>query len=205
MKIVNIILFFIQLIFISNRIDEGFDGGGLYKAARPYYDYYYDYGDYNGGGSHGNGGNDDCKRDKCDDNPSKSNIVSDIILSGLEKGAEAIKNKAGTIRFTKNGKISPKYYKNGWLGGSKAKIKTYKLGKFGKFASKGLKIIDFGTSAYNIGSSFAEDGVKCGIKTTIKELISFGGSALGSLVLPGIGTVIGGYLGDKLGEKITEE
>ena len=68
-----------------------------------------------------------------------------------------------------------------------------------------MKIISFGISAYNIGSSFAEGGVKCGIKTTFKELVSFGGSALGSLVLPGIGTVIGGYLGDILGEKITEE
>ena len=193
MKIVSIILLFIQFFFISNYRDD--------VGAYDYYDYYY-YDNYNGGGSHGNGGNDDCKRDKCNNNPSKRNIVSDFILSG---GVEVIKNKKGTVRFTKNGKISPKYYKNGWLGGSKAKIKTYKLGKFGKFASKGLKIIDFGTSAYNIGSSFAEDGVKCGIKTTIRELISYGGSALGSLILPGIGTVIGGYLGDKLGEKITEE
>ena len=186
MKIIIIFLIYIQFSFITNRRLDLDCFGCDYDR--------YEYINY-GGSDNG----DHCHGDKC--NTSNDNIINNIV-SGVEKGAKIISDIGGTVRFTKNGKISPKYYKSGWLGGSKAKIKTYKIGKFGKIANKGLGYFSKGATMYNIGSSFVNDGVECGIKASFKELISFGGSTLGNLAFPVVGGIIGGYIGDIIGEKL---
>ena len=89
------------------------------------------------------------------------------------------------------------------MGEVKQKLKLI-IFKFGKIAYKGLRIYSIGATIYNVGSSFVNDGVKCGIKASFKEAISFGGSMLGNLAIPGVGGIIGGYIGDKIGEKLIE-
>ena len=185
MRIIIVFLIYIQFTFITNRRDCL----GYYNR--------YDYANYaNYAYYEGSGDGDNCHGVKC--NTSNDNKNNNI-LSGVKVGAKIISGIGGTVRFTKNGKISPKYYKSGWLGGSKAKIKTYKIGKFVNIANKGL---GYFSRIYNIGSSFVNDGPECGIKSLIKESISFGGSTLGSLAIPVVGGIIGEYLGDIIGGNI---
>ena len=192
MRIIIIFLIYIQFTFITNVI--------CYRSSDSYYGIP-DFITFKNGNNGGSDDGDNCHGDNCH---TSNNHIFNNILSGVEDGAKKLSHNEGTIRFVKNGKISPKYYKNGWVGGSKAKIKTYKIGKFGKIANKGLKLFSIGTTIYNVGSSFVNDGVESGIKTSVKELISFGGSTLGSLAFPVVGSIIGGYIGDKIGEKIGE-
>lgn len=64
---------------------------------------------------------------------------------------EASKIKA-TARFYKSGRFSPKVYSSGWKGGSRARIKTYKITSLAeKFSSKILIVgvlFDYGRAYY---------------------------------------------------------
>ena len=50
-----------------------------------------------------------------------------ITAAGSLSSIAEIYGKHSTIRFSKSGHFSPKLYNSGWKGGSRAKIKTYKV------------------------------------------------------------------------------
>ena len=111
MRIIIIFLIYIQYTFISNL---------LVVRSNSFGPYIFD--NYNNWGYDDDG--DNCHGHKC--NKSNNKNVNNII-SVVKGGAKMISEKTGTLRLTKNGKISPKYYESGWHGGSKAKIKTYNI------------------------------------------------------------------------------
>ena len=146
-------------------------------------------------------------------------------LGGALKGFNNIK---GSYRITHNGKFSPKYYSSGWGGGSKARIKTHKLGNTLGAISKVTTVIGVGKTAYIFYAAYKNDGNEVGKNTKITAtseagswLGAFGGSStgatIGSLCCPGVGTIAGGIIGgiaggygggkgnEKLGEKIFDE
>ena len=46
----------------------------------------------------------------------------------------------GSVRLIKRGKFSPKYYTSGWAGGSRARIVTHSLAKWGIKLGRGVNI-----------------------------------------------------------------
>ena len=123
------------------------------------------------------------------------------------KGLSELK---GTLRLTKGNIWSPKYYISGWRGGSRAKITTYNISKFGKNLSKASNPLSYVMSGYNIFNGFSEDGNQIGenCKETIySEVGSYIGAEaggkvgtyIGSLFMPGVGSAIGGIAGSIIG------
>ena len=100
-----------------------------------------------------------------------------------------------------------KAYKGGGIGGA-----AKSLGRIGKGALKGgLKGIPMAGALLGAGLEFAEGGftAESAGRAAISGLGSFAGGALGSLILPGAGTVggafAGGMAGDALGDLIFGE
>ena len=183
----------------------------------------------------GNENNNNSDNDSNYDNDSKSdkdnNRVSGISKINDGTGGAAYgfsKLGEGTFRFMHNSSISPKYYKSGWGGGSRAHIKTYKSAKLGNTFSKVATPIGMTISGYNIYNGYKKDGYQWGDnsnKAAISEIGSwagaesgaFAGAAFGSACCPGVGTVIGGFIGgvaggigggkagDYIGEKIYDK
>ena len=159
-----------------------------------------------------------------------NNWISEIskINDGGGGAARGFSKLGGTFRFMHNGSFSPKYYKSGWGGGSRAHIKTYKSAKLENAFSKATTPIGMTISGYNIYNGYKKDGYQWGDnskKATISEVGSwagaeggaFVGASFGSACCPGVGTVIGGVIGgvaggigggkagDYIGEKIYDK
>lgn len=108
-----------------------------------------------------------------------ANFVSTI--GTMTNLVELSKMKA-TARFYKSGRFSPKVYGRGWNGGSRARIKTYKITSLAKnFGNKifivGV-VIDYGRAYYG--------------------QISYGKAAVNTLV-SGAAILIGGWVGLAIG------
>ncbi|WP_289145806.1 hypothetical protein [uncultured Bacteroides sp.] len=86
-----------------------------------------------------------------------------------------------TLRFYKNGQFSPKLY-NGWNGGSRARIKTYKVTSLAKNAGK--KIFFIGVAVDVAGVATGEISVAKGVTNT---------------VVAGAAILIGGWIGLAIG------
>lgn len=60
------------------------------------------------------------------------NTANSISTIGTMASLVELSNIKATARFYKAGKFSPKIYGNGWQGGSRARIKTYKVTSLAK-------------------------------------------------------------------------
>ena len=162
-----------------------------------------------------------------DNNDNNDNNDIDFILSILAKMNDSrdavgklLSEFDGTFRLKHDGSISFKYYKSGWGGGSRAKIKTYGLSKIGRTLSKAAKPISYTFSGYNVYNGYKNDGNQLG--ENCKEAISSEmgsivgsnigskvGGLIGSLISPGIGTTVGkiagAIIGGKIGENLASE
>lgn len=79
-----------------------------------------------------------------------------------------------TIRFIKNNKISPKIYSSGWTGGSRAKIKTYKVTTLSKGIGKNLFVA--GIIIDGVGWYQGEiSGAKFAMNSAVSAVAAFGG------------------------------
>lgn len=148
---------------------------------------------------------------KCDNNDSECKIF-EVIKNTSSKINDFSSSLKGSARFIKNGKFSLKYYKSGWAGGSRGKIKTHNLGKIGKNIGKITQGIEIGLFIKDVYDTFNEEGKEEGKKNLINKGSSLVGSMAGSKIgatvgsvlipVPILGTFIGGYAGGKLGEKL---
>ena len=137
-----------------------------------------------------------------DDWVSKTSKINDL-RSGAGTGFQ---KAGGTFRFTHNGSFSPKHYQSGWIGGSRARIKTHNSIKVGGAVSKFATPVGLVCSGINLHRAYREDGGHMGNnfkKTVCSEAGSWAGAAsgaatgaaIGSSCAPGFGTVIGGIIG----------
>ena len=69
----------------------------------------------------------------CKEKEKNIEITAKTVSSIIVNAHRAFKD---TTRFIKDHKFSPKYYKSGWIGGSKAALKSYKLWNIGKKLGK---------------------------------------------------------------------
>ncbi len=140
-------------------------------------------------------------------------------VGGLGGG---LQSKGGSLRITDgayNGNgLSLKHYESGWTGGSRARIKTYQLGKAGKLVGRVGTAATLAVGAYDIGSNAYYEG---GFGTYTQQATgrfagTLGGAWIGAKggaiagawfggwgAIPGaiIGGIIGGSGGSYLGEK----
>ena len=158
-------------------------------------------------------GNENNNNSDNDSNSDKdNNWISGIskINDGRGGAVHGFSKLEGTFRFMHNSKFSPKYYKSGWGGGSRAHIKTYKSAKLENAFSKATTPIGMTISGYNIYNGYKKDGYQWGDnsnKAAISEIGSwagaesgaFAGAAFGSACCPGVGTVLGGVIGGVAG------
>ncbi len=156
---------------------------------------------------------------------SEDSNVPDIVngVSGLAKGLEKQKASFRVTNGEYNGnKLSPKIYKSGWNGGSRAKIKTYKVAKAGKVLGKGATGVSIIIGVDTILSSYEKEGY-FGTKTqqTAGGVVggfagSWAGTEVGAAIgvwfgglgaIPGaiIGGIIGGIVGDAAGKEVVKE
>lgn len=76
-------------------------------------------------------------------------------------GAFAAQQAGGSIRFIKGGKVSLKHYVSGWTGGSRARITTYNLTKWGGRLGAGSSfagVVYAGNEFYNSDQSWGDYG-----------------------------------------------
>ena len=162
------------------------------------------------------------------DNQNKEDKESNILeaVGDIVDFVENFEDVEGSMRLTNgkyNGdKFSPKYYKSGWKGGSRARIKTYDLspiGKAGKIASKISGPIELINSSIKVYNAYKEDGGKIGDNTKMTVCEECGsivgtikgasiGARIGLIAGPFggiIGGIIGGVIGSFVGEKLGEE
>ena len=154
--------------------------------------------------------------DNNDNNDNNDSNDKDFILSILGKINDSRDSVGkffsgidGSFRL-KHGESLFKYYKSGWGGGSRGKIKTYNVSKIGKTLSKGANKISYTISGCNVYNGYKNDGNQLGenckeaISSEIgsfvgKKVGSKVGGYIGSLFMPGIGTVVGGIAGEIIG------
>jgi hypothetical protein len=74
-----------------------------------------------------------------------NNLITTAAYSATEIG--------GSMRLTKGGNLSLKYYASAWTGGSRARITTYNLTKLGKGVGYGTSTLGFGYGIYNFAVS----------------------------------------------------
>lgn len=156
------------------------------------------------------------------DQNDNSSVAKELGLVGLDLGS-GLKDTKATIRLTNgeyNGnKLSPKVYKSGWKGGSRAKIKTYELKPLGKVCSGIGKVIELYELCKVAKNEYDETG-GLGQKTFDKAKEIGGGisgaavggvlgGAIGSVVPiigtaigAGVGSAIGGFVGEKIADLI---
>lgn len=104
-----------------------------------------------------------------------------ITAAGALSSITELSKTNKTIRFTKSGKFSPKLY-NGWNGGSRARIKTYKVTSLAKNA--GRKIFFVGIAIDAVGVATDEISLAKGLTNT---------------VVSGAAILIGGWIGLAIG------
>lgn len=75
-----------------------------------------------------------------------------ITAAGSLSSVVEIYGKNSTVRFSKSGHFSPKLYNNGWKGGSRAKIKTYKVTSLAKSAGKKIFFLGIAIDAYGVAN-----------------------------------------------------
>ena len=128
-------------------------------------------------------------------------ITIENINTVVDGIADGMKESKASFRLTdgkKGNKISFKYYKSGWNGGSKAGIKTYNISKIGEKIGKLTGVLGDFFTIKNIYDGYKEDGNKIGDNTKIalSEEIS---SSIGEAVCAGIGTLLFGPIGTVIG------
>jgi hypothetical protein len=107
-----------------------------------------------------------------------NNLITTAAYSATEIG--------GSMRLTKGGNLSLKYYASAWTGGSRARITTYNLTKLGKGVGYGTSFLGAGMGAVNFALSDKSWG----------DYSAFGISLLSSgLTLSGVTAPIGIGLG----------
>ena len=131
-------------------------------------------------------------------------ITIENINTVVDGIADGMKESKASFRLTdgkKGNKISFKYYKSGWNGGSKAGINTYKNSEIGKKIKRYTLWLGIFFSGKNFFEGCIEDGNKIGENAKIaayEEASSWVGgklfAAFGSIFGP-IGTVIGSIIG----------
>lgn len=97
-------------------------------------------------------------------------------LSGLGYSSGITEYNAGktTLRFSKQGKFSPKLYPSGWRGGSRVRIKTYKITTLAK--GIGRKVFFIGVLVDGIGLANGSISLqKALLNTGISAVATFGG------------------------------
>jgi hypothetical protein len=157
------------------------------------------------------------KEDEIIDELKKNYEINDFI----DDIGELMEKVKGSFRITdgkKNGdNFSFKYYKSGWKGGSRARIKTYDVEKIGKNLRKLVKPFNkLKLSKYfkvkEIVDAYKEDGNKFGTKTTVclcKKAVektgSFIGTAIGTAILGPIGGFVGSIIGSNIGGLLFEK
>ena len=115
-------------------------------------------------------------------NSYQENLSKDIInlaeytIEGITDSEEGFRKLKGTFKYKKNEKITkPKYYENGWNGGTKDHIKTIKSVKIADY----LKIFGYAVNFINISKAFVQD--KCTVgENCAEEIASYGLSKLGA-------------------------
>ena len=105
-----------------------------------------------------------------------------ITAAGSLSSIIELSGKNRTVRFSKSGHFSPKIYNSGWKGGSRAKIKTYKVTSLAKNAGK--KIFFVGIAIDAVGVATGEISIAKGVTNT---------------VVAGAALLIGGWAGLAIG------
>ena len=134
----------------------------------------------------------------------------DSLIEAVQDISGEIEDTKSTFRITngaKNGnKISFKKYESGWTGGSRAKIKTYKIAPIAKTVSKLFLGVDILRSlkelkeGYDKKNSFQSKEFYGAVGSVAgswasAEAGAILGAKVGSLFSPGVGTIIGAVLG----------
>ena len=155
------------------------------------------------------------KGEKKNEEKDKFDIISDI-NDIVDYAADIMEDIKGSFRLTdgkKNGNnFSFKYYKSGWKGGSRARIKTYNVEKIGnnihkviKPLKKLLKLQMIYDGVNEIKNAYNEDGNKFGTKTKVKVFEKVGeyiGSKLDDAILTPIGSYFFGDYFSNIGGEI---
>ena len=108
-------------------------------------------------------------------------ISNALTAAGSSLGFTELSNIRTTVRFNSKGYFSPKVYPSGWGGGSRARIKTYKITHIAKNVGRKVFIIGVVTDAA---------GVVTGQISALKGITNIGFSALATFGGP-IGLTIG--------------
>ncbi len=150
--------------------------------------------------------------------PNKPNCGAATIntapIDGIGGAGTGLSNSTSTYRITngQNGaggqRLSPRVYESGWKGGSRARIVTRSVSALGRNVSRGSALVGAGVGAYDIGSSYIDEG-SFGPKTRETTGGVFGGvvgaasgAATGAFVgsfFGGIGAVPGSVIGGVVG------
>lgn len=81
-----------------------------------------------------------------------------LINWGYSLSASALENAPSSFRigngFYNGNRFSPRYYRSGWVGGSRAKIKTYNAAKLGKLATKTAIAVGIALDANGVREHF---------------------------------------------------
>jgi hypothetical protein len=105
-------------------------------------------------------------------------VINDISVTGLGVGVIENSGTKATFRLRNSKGFSPKYYSTGWSGGSRGRIKTYRV----KIAAKYTGWVFFG-----IGSAYDLVQWKSGRQTFIKSTTNTIFSAIGTFgYIPGL-------------------
>lgn len=88
-------------------------------------------------------------------------------LTGIGHTSGIVELSAGktTMRFVKSSKLSPKVYRSGWVGGSPARIRTYKVSTL----AKGL-----GRRVFYVGVVIDGYGLLSGTVNPVKAVVNIG-------------------------------
>jgi RHS repeat-associated protein len=149
---------------------------------------------------------------------------SSRILDGLGGMGTGMKRMGGTFRLTNgayNGsQVSLKHYASNWQGGSRARISTYSMAKWGSGIVCSSGFLGAAMGGVDILQGMAVDGWTFGVNTQAaigRTAVSIEGSSVGAWIggivggfffgygaIPGaiIGGAAGGWLGSEGGEKL---
>lgn len=113
-----------------------------------------------------------------------ANSISTI---GTMASLVELSNMKATARFYKSGQFSPKIYSNGWKGGSRARIRTYKITSLAK--NFGRKLLLLGVVIDYAG---AADGQISYEKAAVNSLVSVASALIGGWTGLAVGLIYWG-------------